>query len=163
MDFRTAAFDLDNVYGRGRTISPTCTSSPTARSSSSGHASFTGGDPECGRPDANGENGRAFIGDPRNDENAIVSQLQGLFQRFHNRFVQDSVDLSFADVQQEVRFHYQFIVLNDFLPRIVHSDVLNALRTNGRFDEKKLKFYKPKNEPFMPVEFSVAAYRSGTP
>ena len=28
---------------------------------------------------------RALIGDPRNDENALVSQLQDLFLRFHNR------------------------------------------------------------------------------
>jgi len=63
---------------------------------------------------ARSPNGRALIGDPRNDENSIVSQLQGLFLRFHNRFRDQNRDLSFADVQQEVRFHYQFVVLNDF-------------------------------------------------
>src|SRR5438270_10973638 len=108
-----------------------------------------------------GENGRALIGDPRNDENAIVSQLQGLFQRFHNRFVADNKDLSFADIQQEVRFHYQYVVLNDFLPRIVHSSVLNHLRTGGRYDRSRLAYYHWKTFPFMPVEFSVAAYRLG--
>jgi len=126
-----------------------------------------GSQPLQGSSDANardltrGDNGRALIGDPRNDENTIVSQLQGLFERFHNRFVQDNTDLSFADIQQQVRFHYQFVVLNDFLPRIVHSDVLNALRSNGVYDVGKLKFYRPKNSPFLPVEFSVAAYRLG--
>src|SRR5207249_1286335 len=106
-------------------------------------------------------NGRALIGDPRNDENAIVSQLQGLFLRFHNRFLAENAGLSFADVQQQVRFHYQFVVLNDFLPRIVDEAVLSALRTNGKFDKDKLRFYKPKNSPFLPVDFSVAAYRFG--
>jgi hypothetical protein len=31
----------------------------------------------------------------------------------------------------------------------------------GKWDRSKLRFYHPRNEPFMPVEFSVAAYRLG--
>jgi hypothetical protein len=52
-------------------------------------------------------------------------------------------------------------VLNDFLPRIVSSAVLDDLKSDGKYDRKKLKFFHWKNEPFMPVEFSVAAYRLG--
>jgi hypothetical protein len=102
-----------------------------------------------------------LIGDPRNDENAIVSQLQGLFLRFHNRMRADNSTLAFDEVQQLVRFHYQYLILNDFLPRIVHSGVLANLKTAGQFDQKKLQFYHFNHEPFMPVEFSVAAYRLG--
>jgi hypothetical protein len=51
--------------------------------------------------------------------------------------------------------------LNDFLPRIVHSSVLNQLKTNGKYDAHKLQYFHWKNAPFMPVEFSVAAYRFG--
>jgi hypothetical protein len=105
--------------------------------------------------------GRALIGDPRNDENSIVSQLQGLMLRFHNRMVDDNPGLTFEDVQQRVRFHYQYVVLNDFLPRIVHDSVLSQLKTAGRYDRGKLEFYHWHNFPFMPVEFSVAAYRLG--
>src|SRR6202051_3487997 len=101
-------------------------------------------------PRNSGNPARALIGDPRNDENTIVSQLQGLVERFHNRFVGDNKTLSFSDVQQEGRFHYQYVVLNDFLPRIVHSSVLNALRTDGKFDREKLEFYKPRKSPFLP-------------
>src|SRR5205807_5874726 len=104
---------------------------------------------------------RALIGDPRNDENSIISQLQGLFLQFHNRTVDDHPGLAFPALQKIVRFHYQWIVLHDFLPRIVHSHVLNGLKTNGKFDSDKLKFFHWKHEPFMPVEFSVAAYRLG--
>src|SRR5262245_62174487 len=156
-DFRTPAFDLDNVYGRGPDDQPYMYNGD----------SFVTGVPIQGAcdPDAvdlpRGPNGRALIGDPRNDENSIVSQLQGLFLRFHNRFRAQNPDLSFADVQQEVRFHYQFVVLNDFLNRVVDEGVLNDLRTNGKFDRNKIRFYKPRNAPFMPVEFSVAAYRLG--
>jgi hypothetical protein len=39
--------------------------------------------------------------------------------------------------------------------------VLEALKTAGKYDKAKLKFFHWKNNPFMPVEFSVAAYRLG--
>ena len=66
---------------------------------------------------ARAPNSRAIIGDPRNDENAIVSQFQGLVLRFHNIFATDNPDLTFEQVQQQVRFHYQWVVLHDFLQR----------------------------------------------
>jgi heme peroxidase len=159
IDFRTPAFDLDNVYGRGPDDQPYMYKADGMKFQL-GKVQLQGGNANAFDL-TRGENGRALIGDPRNDENSIVSQLQGLFQRFHNRFVDDNKELSFGDVQQEVRFHYQYVVLNDFLAQIVHSKVLNDLRTNGRFDKDKLMFYKPKNAPFLPVEFSVAAYRLG--
>jgi hypothetical protein len=159
VDFRTPAFDLDNVYGRGPDDQPYMYD---------GGGSFLMGDPIQGGdsnakdlPRNNANPRRALIGDPRNDENVIVSQLQGLFLRFHNRTMSDNPGLSFAEIQKLVRFHYQYVVLNDFLPRIVHSSVLSQLKTGGKYDRYKLKFFHWKNLPFMPVEFSVAAYRLG--
>lgn len=160
VDFRTPAFDLDNVYGRGPNDQPYMYDGPML---------FLLGEPLSGsNTDATdlprSSNGRALIGDPRNDENTIVSQLQGLFLRFHNRFVaQNAKDptVNFSDIQKLVRFHYHYVILNDFLPRIVSKDVLDDLKTNGHYDQKKLKFFHWKNDPFMPVEFSVAAYRLG--
>jgi hypothetical protein len=158
-DFRTPAFDLDNVYGRGPDDQPYLYD---------GNATFllgdqiNGGDPRARDLPRNGANPRrALIGDPRNDENSIVSQLQGLMLRFHNRTVSDNPTLSFPELQRIVRFHYQYVVINDFLPRIVHSSVVEALKTDGRYDAKKLEFFHWKHDPFMPVEFSVAAYRLG--
>src|SRR4030095_2809586 len=104
---------------------------------------------------------RALIGDPRNDENVIVSQFHGLFLRFHNRLTAEHPQAPLADIQRLLRFHYQYLVINDFLPRIVHSNVINALKWNGHYDRHKLEFFQWKNDPFMPVEFSVAAYRLG--
>jgi hypothetical protein len=166
-DFRTPAFDLDNIYGRGPDDQPYMYQKDGK--------SFLLGKPLAGskfqvtdlprnsptNPNDPTDPPRALIGDPRNDENTIVSQLQGLFHRFHNRTVQDNPTLSFEHIQKLVRFHYQYILLHDFLPRIIHSEVLDALKTNGQYDQKKLKFFHWKNNPFMPVEFSVAAYRLG--
>jgi Animal haem peroxidase len=158
-DFRTPAFDLDNVYGRGPDDQPYMYD---------GNNGFLLGN-KLTETDANatdlprnsGNPARALIGDPRNDENTIVSQLQGLFHRFHNRTLAANTGLPFDQIQRLVRFHYQYILLNDFLPRIVNSSVIDALKTNGQYDRKKLEFFHWKNEPFMPVEFSVACYRLG--
>src|SRR5262249_40904808 len=84
-----------------------------------------------------------------------------LFLRFHNRVVADNPDATLEEAQQLVRFHYQYMVLHDFLPRIVHSTVLADLKSGGRYDQRNLRFFGWKNDPFMPVAFSVAAYRLG--
>jgi hypothetical protein len=121
-DFRTPAFDLDNVYGRGPDDQPYLYDNGPK---------FLLGDPLAnGAPDLprnNATPNRALIGDPRNDENSIVSQLQGLMLRFHNRFVKDNPTADFPAIQRIVRFHYQWVVLHDFLPRIVSSSVLDEL------------------------------------
>jgi Animal haem peroxidase len=156
-DFRTPALDLDNVYARGPGDQPYLYEDDGVH--------FLLGDKlDSGALDLprNGADARrALIGDPRNDENSIVSQFQALMLRFHNRVVDENPTLSFSSVQRIVRWHYQWVVIYDFLPKIVSASVLNALKTDKQYDQKKLQFYHWKNDPFMPVEFSVAAYRLG--
>jgi Animal haem peroxidase len=157
-DYRNPAFDLDNIYGRGPDDQPYMYDGfkfLTGDKINGGDALAT----DLPRNQANPR--RALIGDPRNDENTIVSQLQGIFHRFHNRIVADNPGRSFEEIQRLVRFHYQYVVLNDFLPQVIHSTVLSELKSGGAFDKRKLEFYRPKNEAFMPVEFSAAAYRLG--
>jgi len=158
-DFRTPAFDLDSVYGRGPD------DQPYMYDGSGGFllgAPISGGNANARDLARNGANpSRALIGDPRNDENTIVSQLHGLFHRFHNRALADNPGMSFEDVHRLVRFHYQYVVLNDFLPRIVLKGIVDTYKKDGHYDRDKLAFFKWKNNPFMPVEFSVAAYRLG--
>jgi Animal haem peroxidase len=157
IDFRTPAFDLDNVYGRGPGDQPYMYDGPMTFLLGSDLSGTTDHATDLPR----NSKGRALIGDPRNDENSIVSQLQGLFLRFHNRLVTDHSDLDLFEIQQLMRFHYQYIVLNDFLPKIVSKSVLDGLKTDGKYDRGKLKYFHWKSHPFMPVEFSVAAYRLG--
>jgi Animal haem peroxidase len=177
VDYRTPKFDLDNVYGRGPDDQPYLYDF----SSGSDKAKFVLGKPLTGAPAINppardlarndthvpaGQNARAIIGDPRNDENALVSQLQGLFLRFHNRLIDDK-KLSFADAQRTLRFHYQWMLINDFLVKLVNKDTLHKVfphLASGKSiadDPPVLQFYHAKNEAFMPLEFSVAAYRFG--
>src|SRR5271170_2668750 len=158
-DYRSPAFDLDNVYGRGPD------DQPYMYDGGNGFLlgqKLEGGDRHAtDLPRNEAHPHRALIGDPRNDENTIVSQLQGLFHRFHNRTLAENSSLPFSELQRLVRFHYQYVILNDFLPRIIHSSVLRDLKTGPYYDQGKLKFFHWKNGPFMPVEFSVAAYRLG--
>lgn len=161
VDFRNPSFDLDNVYGRGPDDQPYMYNSD-GRTFLQGDALTGGGDANAKDLARNTANpARALIGDPRNDENVIVAQLHGLVQRFHNRVANENPVLTFDDVQRRVRFHYQYVVVNDFLSQIVSAPVLDALKTNGKFDRSKLRFFHWQKLPFMPVEFSAAAYRLG--
>ncbi len=172
VDFRTPRFDLDCVYGRGPDDQPYLYEDDSLR--------FLLGKVLTGNPNdtqtrdlprnnpISGGPKRALIGDPRNDENVIVSQLQGIFLRFHNRMVDFlGAGADFAKVQRMVRWHYQWVVLNDFLKTIIGPETLHdilphlANKTSVLKDKPDLRFYIWKNEPFIPVEFSVAAYRFG--
>lgn len=57
--------------------------------------------------------------------------------------------------QQIVRWHYQWIVYNEFLPLVVGEDLVEDIGENG------LRFFDPGDAPFIPVEFAVAAFRFG--
>ena len=169
-DFRTPAFDLDNVYGRGPSDQPYMYDADGRFLTGE---QLTGGNPgardlprnappsDLSSADKQNFSRRALIGDPRNDENSIISQLQGLFHRFHNNTIRDNPGMAFEEVQELVRFHYQYVVLNDFLPRIVSDTVLTRLKVNGHYDRAGLKFYRWRNDPYMPVEFAGAVYRLG--
>jgi len=111
-------------------------------------------------------NGKALVGDSRNDENLIVAQLHLAFLKFHNKVVQHVVDneqwitdddARFVRARELTRWHYQRIVVEDFLRRIalgtVVDDVLADTGTNPVINAD--------GEVFMPLEHSVAAYRFG--
>ena len=160
-DFRTPALDLDNVYGRGPDDQPYLYDG-TGLQFELGKALKNGAHD---LPRNGGARARALIGDPRNDENSIISQLQGLMLQFHNRVAADHPHLNhpsdFHELQRIVRWHYQWVIAYDFLPRIISEDVLKSLKTDARYDQSKICYFKWRNNPFMPVEFSAAAYRLG--
>ena len=181
---RTPTLDLDSVYGAGPRQDPDLYD-PTVRPA---RALFKIGS-TVPTPDVNDSlpndlprrrNGKPIIGDDRNDENLVVAQTHLAFLKFHNRVIaglpraneEEDESATFTQAEEErkrtpfhrarrmVRWHYQWIVLNDFLPKIIDPSVLNDIRTNGR------RFYDFDREPFggkpfMPIEFSAGAYRLG--
>ena len=169
-NFRIPALDLDSLYGSGPSGSPHLfdqqidggrTTLLVEVNTGSAAVSIDGVD----RFDLPRNSQRvALIGDPRNDENLIVSQLHLAFARFHNRVVADvTADLGagvtpqeiFAEAQRVVRWHYQWLVLHEFLPHTVGDALTNDVLSNGP------RHYHWHNHPYIPVEFSVAAYRFG--
>lgn len=170
VDFRSPRFDLDCVYGRGPDDQPYLYADDGLHmllgKEISGSFDLPRNNPRKNEP------ARALIGDPRNDENTIVSQLQSTMLRFHNQVVDFLTEHlgqapSFQRVQQEVRWHYQWIVLHDFLPTIIGKETLYAILPQLAKSEDiteftpDLKFYRWQKEPYIPIEFSVAAYRFG--
>jgi Animal haem peroxidase len=161
VDYRTPRFDLDCLYGRGPVDQPYLYDEEKLR--------FLLGEllaDKRTRDVPRNVNFRAIVADPRNDENIIVCQMHAVFMRFHNRLA-SRAGADFASVQQSVRRHYQWIVLDDFLRRIVnettYNEVLPHVENNSDVfrNPPKLRFYKPRYEAFLPVEFSAAAYRFG--
>ena len=172
-DFRTPRLDLDSVYSTGPDDAPFL---------------YDNADPDLLLIGSNGtgedlprnQQGRALIGDPRNDENLIVAQLHLVFLKFHNQVVRDirarrldahlwstaPADV-FREAQRIVRWHYQWIIATDFLPRVAGPELVDQIlvketRADGTVVRHYVaRFYHFRVQPFMPVEFSAAAYRFG--
>lgn len=161
-DFRTPRLDLDSVYGSGPDDQPFLYAED-------GKHLLLGDDKDFDkarndRPDLPRNTAavrRALIGDKRNDENLIVSQLHSLFLRFHNRVLDTEAGGDFLEAQRIVRWHYQWIVLHDFLPRILGPETYDEI-IGGQGEFPDLAVYDSKGRyAYMPVEFAVAAYRYG--
>ncbi|HEX7151492.1 MAG TPA: heme peroxidase family protein [Thermoanaerobaculia bacterium] len=169
VNFRSPRFDLDCIYGRGPDDQPYLYDQAAGDATKPEGSHFLIGRTPSGELDLQrNDQGRAMIGDPRNDENIIVSQFQLMFLRFHNAMMKAvrRKNLSnrefFEKVQREVRWHYQWAVVNDFLKRIVGEKMWDKTRPSKDNPSKpRLRFYKPEKSAFIPVEFSAAAYRLG--
>ena len=83
IDFRTPALDLDSLYGRGPDDQPYMFDAD-GRKFILGDplTEEIGGEPKTFDLPRLGDKHRAVIGDKRNDENVIVSQLQSAFLYF---------------------------------------------------------------------------------
>jgi hypothetical protein len=169
VNFRTPRYDLDSVYGRGPLSEPQFYD-PADRDKLLLPVNANGV-ADVPRDTA----GRAVIPELRNDENLLVVQLHKAIASFHNRIV-DYLrsqgirrEWVFESARRLTRWHYQWAVVHDFLPRFVGDELVGASGTVyrelvGKPPVINLSYYKPTNKdgrPFMPVEFAVAAYRFG--
>jgi Animal haem peroxidase len=154
---RTPIFDLDSVYGGGPTGNPELydPSDPIKfRIESGGQFEDLPRDPSTNQ---------AFLGDPRNDENMMIGGMHAAFLLSHNH----AVDLirsqnpgipdndAYSQARRLTLWHYQWMILHEFLPHIVDQAVIDDVLINGRH------FYNPlHNDAFIPVEFQIT-YRFG--
>ena len=169
-NFRIPALDLDSVYGGGPACAPHLydhtvdhgqTTMFTEEIPGSGNVSI-GGKVRFDLP-RNAQN-VALTGDPRNDENLVVSQIHLALLRFHNRVV-DDVRRTWARATRPANCS----------PRPSASSAgttsgssstnswprPSARRPSTTSSSNGLRYYSWRNDPYIPVEFSVGAYRFG--
>lgn len=120
---------------------------------------------------------RALIGDPRNDENLIVSQFHLAFLKLHNRVMDhltrqerahhaqtgqrlfEDAPAKFREARKLVRWHYQYITVEQYLKVSLDTQVYDAVRAGG---PTLFRARNPKGSPpKLPREFQVAAFRFG--
>jgi hypothetical protein len=157
-NFRTPRLDLEVVYGAGALAHPYF---------------YDLHDPDMlliGVNDAEGADdvprnaqGQALIADSRNDSHMIISQLHLAFLKFHNRIVDrlhgkgPRGDAALEEARRLATWHYQWIVVHEFLPLSVGQEMVERILRDGHL------IYAFKGDPFIPVEFADAAYRFGHP
>jgi hypothetical protein len=159
-NFRTPRANLECVYGGGPVGSPYLYQREDT-------AKLLLGTNDAGRPDDVPRNseGIALIGDPRNDVHLFMNQLHVAMLHLHNLLVdrlrEDGVpdaDL-FDEARRAATWHYQWVALRDFLPRLIGPQLSDDLLRDGP------RYFTPTGRdsggPFIPFEFADAAYRYG--
>ncbi len=108
------------------------------------------------------QQGVALIGDPRNDVHLFSLTLHIALLHAHNRIVDrlraDGVPEAdvFARARTTLTRHYQWVVVHDFLPRLVGASLVEEVLTEGG------RWFAPEPpEAYIPLEFADAAYRYG--
>jgi hypothetical protein len=104
-----------------------------------------------------------IIADVRNDENFILSQLHCLFMQFHNQvaiyYKSKNQNLSnddlFEKTQKTVIWTYQYLIRNEYLPKLLIDKSLLNLPTD------QFKIVEGSEKSFLLPEFIVAALRIG--
>lgn len=168
-NFRTARLDLDCIYDRGPIASPHLYDDDYALLVGNAKAPPKVGPVQTAHDHVRGPGGRALIGDPRNDENSIVGQIHTALIAFHNKVIRDATLMAglverwdrFRRAAQITRWHYQWVVVHDFLKRITTPAIYADVTQTGSLP--RLRYFRPPagRYPYMPIEFSVAAYRFG--
>jgi hypothetical protein len=149
-NFRTPRANLEGVYGAGPVGSPYL---------------YERDDPDClllgpgGHDVPRNHQGMALVGDPRNDVHLFVNQLQVAFIRLRNTLVgrlrEDGEEAVFEEARRAATWHYQHVLLREFLPLTVGAELAAELLDGGA------RLYRPDDGPYIPFEFADAAYRTG--
>lgn len=178
-NMRNPALNLDSVYGRGPFAPPPVGDETVVpyqlldrAKLELGVLSVAGGggvvvppldDRERDLPRAGGE---VLIGDERNDENLVVAQLHVAFLRFHNAAVDwvranepetTGIGAVFARARELTRWAYQWLTVHDYLATVTDVGTVDAVLAG----EDDLLGLAGRERPYMPLEFSVAAFRFG--
>ncbi len=175
-NFRIPFLDLDQVYGGGPSLSPflyEINGPPGDERFLIGMTRKTKVEGRDYRPSPDdlprNAKGVALVGDPRQDENLIIAQFHVAFLKFHNR-VMDELEKGvqgtlqsagppgatrFEQARRLVIWHYQYVVLNDFLRALLDREVFKDVQRRCAAPVDGSGGFR------IPIEFSVAAFRFG--
>jgi hypothetical protein len=105
--------------------------------------------------------GVAIIGDPRDDSHMLLTQMHFALLKAHNAFVDEArrgnvePPLLFSQAVREMIWHYQWIILREFLPVVVGQPLVDSILAEGP------RWFQPSDDIYIPLEFADAAYRYG--
>jgi hypothetical protein len=106
--------------------------------------------------------GTALIGDPRNDVHIFAAHLHLALLHAHNGIAErlrakgEDEACLLDDTRRALTWHYQWIIVHDFLARLVGRELVSDLLAHGG------QFFNPApGEAYVPLEFADAAYRYG--
>ena len=151
-NFRVPKANLEGVYGAGPVGSPYL---------------YSKDDPAklllsaTGRDVPRNHEGIALIGDPRNDVHLFTSQMVVAFIKLHNRLVdhlrqdEDAGQDIFEQARRAASWHYQHVILREFLPALIGAQLTAELLDSGP------QLYRVERDAYIPFEFADARARVG--
>jgi ribosomal protein S25 len=95
--------------------------------------------------------------------------IKGAAKKIHSR-IRTLSDKSYKKIRREVKKHYHWVIVHDYLPKIVGKTIVQKLLKDfSRSEIKSLYRFNSKinpsdsnyKVPFIPLEFSTAAFRFG--
>lgn len=180
VNLRSPRLDLQVLYGNGPQLDPHYYRPSSSRWSGEFHhgLGIRSGGGGSHRPVGTEDDllrtthGKAVLPDQRNDENVMLSQVHLALQKAHNRCLRELVRAGaapragFLEAQRLLRWHVQWLLLEDYLPRILHGTrrvaLARTLRAFGDGADPDVPFRRAwRREPWLPLEFVLAGFRFG--
>ena len=106
---------------------------------------------------------------PRLKTSAMIASIAGEGQVTRSapfghalaQLAREKKNVTFKDVRDQVRWHYQWVLVNDFLRRILQKQTYDSVFPDRYRPVTTIPRLRENDLELMPVEFSVAAYRFG--
>jgi Animal haem peroxidase len=155
-NFRSPRANLESLYGDGPSGSPFLYERDDT-------AKLLIGRNDRGEPAdlPRNQQGVALIGDPRNDVHVFVNQLHVAMLKVHNGLVDrlradgEPEAAVFESARRSATWHYQWVIVNDYLPAVAGAELVAELLANGP------RHYRPDGPAWIPLEFADGAFRYG--
>jgi hypothetical protein len=108
-------------------------------------------------------------GDPRTEDNVMLTSIQTIFLREHNRIASELLQLNYSltsdflyqTARKIVIAEYNNIIYDEYLPALLGTELSNKYGLLSERDNSFFRGYNPKIYPQVINEFATAAFRYG--